>query len=87
MIFEMGICNTTGDTSGGGTAYPSRAPDFNSGFSGVRIAQSFVFCVVLCRFLFGILSFFPLTILLSVFPQLTAYNIDVFIFFLTNTKY
>ena len=58
MIFEKGICNTTGTTSGAGMAYPSRAPDFNPGFSGAGIAQTLVFCVVLCRFLFGILSFF-----------------------------
>jgi len=42
MIFETGICNTTGATSGAGTAYPSRAPDFNPGFSGAGIAQSLV---------------------------------------------
>jgi len=51
------------------TAYPSGSPDF----SGVRVAQSSVFCVVFvdhylhsCSF-----SFVPLTIVLSVLLQLT----------------
>ena len=32
-----------------GTAYPSGAPEFIPDFSGVRVAQSLVFCVVFCR--------------------------------------
>ena len=35
-------------------------------FSGVRVAQSFVFCVVCCNSLFVLLSFFSGSILLSV---------------------
>ena len=30
-------------------AYPSVAPEFIPDFSGVRVAQSLVFCVVFCR--------------------------------------
>jgi len=44
--------NTTGVTSGAGTAYLSGAPEFTPGFSGVRVAQSLVFCVVYCRHFF-----------------------------------
>jgi len=42
---------TTGATSGARTAYPSLAPVFTPGFSGVRVAQSVAFCLyVLCMF-------------------------------------
>ena len=40
---------TTGATSGAGTAYPSGALEFNPGFSGVRVTQSVVICVMVCR--------------------------------------
>jgi hypothetical protein len=43
---------------GAETAYPSGAPAFISGFSGVRVTRSLVFCVVFCRSLFVLLSFF-----------------------------
>jgi len=36
--------------AGAGTAYSSGEPDFNSVFSGVRVAQSVVCCVVVCLF-------------------------------------
>jgi len=43
-----------------GTAYPSGAPEFTPGFSGVRVAQSLVLCVCFvdrclsfCTFSFG----------------------------------
>ena len=45
--------NTTGDTSGSGTVQPSGKP----GFSGVFVAQSTVFFVVLC-YLLGFSLFF-----------------------------
>ena len=54
------VCNksdTTGATSGAGTAYHSGAPEFTSVFSGVRVGRSLVFCVMLCRLLFVILFF------------------------------
>jgi hypothetical protein len=49
-----------GATSRTETTYPSGAPDFTDplDFSVVCIAQSLVFCVVLCRASFVILSFF-----------------------------
>jgi hypothetical protein len=52
--------NTTGATSGAGTAYPSGASDFTSGFSGVRVTRSLVLyecfigrCLSFCTFSFG----------------------------------
>ena len=39
---------TMGATSGAGTAYPSGIPEFTLRFSGVRVAQSLVFCLVFC---------------------------------------
>ena len=41
-------------------------------FSGVRVARSLVFCVVFCRSLFVLLSFFPLLIVLSLLLRLTG---------------
>jgi len=50
--------NMTGATSGAGrTVDPSRAPEFTPGCSGVRVAQSFVFCVWCCRLFFVLLLF------------------------------
>jgi len=43
---------TTGDKCGAGTACNSRAPEFTHNFSGIRVAQSFIFCVVFCSSLF-----------------------------------
>jgi hypothetical protein len=34
------------------TAYPSGAPEFTPGFSGVRTTPSLIFYVVFCRWLF-----------------------------------
>ena len=49
----------TGSSSGAGTAYPSRAPEFIPVFSGVRITQSFVLCLCMfCRSLLVLLCFF-----------------------------
>jgi hypothetical protein len=47
--------NTTGVTSGEGTAYPFGASVFTSGFSGVRVNRSLVLCVF---FVDRYLSFF-----------------------------
>ena len=58
--------NTTGGTCWAGTAYPSRRPEFAPVFTGVRVARSVVFCVMLCRSLFVLLSFFVSAISLSV---------------------
>ena len=41
--------NRTGVTCGVGTAIPPRAPEFNPRFYWIRVARSFVFCVMFCR--------------------------------------
>ena len=46
-------------------------------FSGVRVDQSVVFCVVFCRLLFVLLSFFLLVI---VFPVLLRFITSVYLF-------
>jgi hypothetical protein len=58
MIFY--IYNTTGVTSGAGTAYHSGEPEFIPGFSGVRVTRSLVLyvcfvdrCLSFCTFSFG----------------------------------
>jgi hypothetical protein len=48
----------TGVTSGAGTAYPSRAPEFTPIFSEVQVAPSLVFCEDFCRSLFVLVYFF-----------------------------
>ena len=51
--------NMTGATSGtGGTDYLPGEPEFTHGFSGVLVARSFAYCVVLCRSLFVLWYFF-----------------------------
>ena len=42
--------------SGAGTTYPSGAPEFTPVFSGVRVIQSLVLCVLFCRSFFVLLS-------------------------------
>ena len=54
------------------TAYPCGTPGFNLGFSVVRVARYFVFCIVFCRSLFIRWAFFLLTIVLSVLVRFTA---------------
>ena len=46
------------ETSGAWTAYTSGSHEFTPSFSGVYIVRSFVVCVVLCRSMFLLLSFF-----------------------------
>ena len=50
VVFVSYNSNTRNATSREGTV--SVAPEFTSVFSGVRVALSFVFCVVFCRTLF-----------------------------------
>ena len=50
--------NTTGVTSGAGTAYPSRAPEFTPGFQWDSRYSIFSFICMFCRSLFVILYFF-----------------------------
>jgi hypothetical protein len=45
-------------TSRAGSSYPSGVPEFTHGFSEVRVAGSLVFCLVSCRLLLVLLSFF-----------------------------
>ena len=50
MIYHR-VCyksKTTGAGRGTGAAYPSGAHELIPDFSGVRVAQSLVFCVVFC---------------------------------------
>jgi phage-related protein len=54
-IFNMSY--TTGVTNEARTAYPSRASRYTTIFSGVRVVQSLVFCVV---FLLIIVLYVPL---------------------------
>jgi hypothetical protein len=57
--------NTTGNTCGAGTAYPSGAHEFTPVCSGVRVARYLVFCVKFCRSLFVL---YMLAIVLSRLP-------------------
>jgi len=60
-----------GVSSGVGTDDHSRAPEFITNFSEVRVARSLVFCVVLCILLLVLLLFFIwLAIVLSVLLHL-----------------
>ena len=79
---EYNVTNTTGATSGAGTVYPSGAPEFIPGFSGVLVTRSLVLCVcfvdrclsfcpfwpLCCLFFFDILIT-PLVTSNSVFPS------------------
>ena len=47
IIFNKSI--TTGVTGGTGTTYPFGAPEFTSFSSGIRVAQSLVFCDIFFR--------------------------------------
>ena len=50
--------NTTGATRGAGTAYPSGAPEFTSGFQWGSCYSIFSFIYMFCRSLFVLLYFF-----------------------------
>ena len=59
------MSSTTGATSIALTAYPFGASEFIRGFSGVRVAQFLVFCIVFCLIvlllLYIVLSFLQFT--------------------------
>jgi len=83
FIKKLAGSNTTDATNGAGTAYSSGAPHITSVFSGVRVARSLVFCVVVyCRSLFVLLSFFfcPLCCL-------SFFDLWIFITPLVSLKY
>jgi hypothetical protein len=77
-----------GATSGAGTSYPCTAPEFTPGVSGIRVTQSLVLCVVFCRSLFVLLSFFfwPLC-WLSCDLRIRIVPFGVFKLFLHNLQY
>ena len=62
--------NTTGVTSGAGTAFPSREPEFTPGFKWGSCYSIFRFMCMFCRSLFVLLYFF-LAIVLSVLLRYT----------------
>jgi len=49
MMFVSFNSNMTGVTSETGTASPSGTPAFSPSFSGARVAESLVVCVVFSR--------------------------------------
>jgi hypothetical protein len=57
MMFVSLSSNTPGITCGAGTANPSGAREFTTGFIEVCVARSLVFYVMYCRSLFGLLLF------------------------------
>ena len=56
--YTLYVRNTTGVISGTGTSNPPGEPEFDPGFKWGRVARSLVFCVMFCRSLFVLLSFF-----------------------------
>ena len=50
LIHNLSPGDTTDVTCGAGTSYLSGVPEFSPAYylSGVRVVQSFVFCVVFC---------------------------------------
>ena len=73
--------NATGVNSGAGTAYPSRAPGFTSGFQWDWCYSVFSFMRMLCRSLFVLLYLFFWTLCCLFFfdipiliPPLISYN-------------
>ena len=57
-VSNKSTSNTADAISGAGTVYTSGAPEFTPVFSGVRVAQSLIFCVVFFRLMLFLLSFF-----------------------------
>ena len=56
--------NTMGTIKGAGTAYLSKGHEFTSSVLWVRVAQSYIICVVFCEW--SCVYFFPLTTVLLV---------------------
>jgi hypothetical protein len=74
-----------GSTCGAGTAYPPRTLEFTPGFSGIRVARSFVFCAVL----YLPFAHFHLAIVLNDLLQSTAtdYLFGIFKHFLIDANF
>jgi hypothetical protein len=76
------VCNKSNTTSvicGAGTAHSSGAHEFTPGFSGIRVARSLVFCVVICTSLFVLLSDFLFAVVLCVPLRFTASDYPLYI--------
>ena len=70
---------------GTGTAYPSGAPEFITSFSGVRVTPSLVLCVMFCRSLFVLLSFFVWPVLLRLTDSSDPFGIfELFLLCIVN---
>ena len=77
MLFVSFKSNTTGVTSGAGIANPSGELEFTPAFIRVRIAWSFVFCVVFCRSLFAPFPFCvfrPSNLRILIIPLVSSYS-------------
>ena len=72
--------NTTSATSGAGDDYLSGAHEFITGFSGVRVARSLVFCVF-CFVSLYLLLFWPLCFLSFFDLRILITNLDLHTFF------
>jgi hypothetical protein len=66
------MSKTTGVLLEAGTAYPSRAPQFTPGVLRVHVARSSGFCVLFCRLLFLLLSFYSV---ITLFVLLSFYSV------------
>ena len=86
------ICNQTnmmGITSGAGTPYPSRAPEFTQDFQRGSCYSIVSFICMFCRHLFVLFVLFLLAIVLSVLLRYMNfhYPFDIFKLFLANFVY
>ena len=81
MTYHQG--KATSATCGGGTAYPSRAPDSTLIVSGIRVAQCLAFCVLFLQTT-CLLFRFPFTIVLSILLRIVTsdYSFAIFRFVL-----
>jgi hypothetical protein len=68
------MSNTTDVTCGAGTSYTSGTPGLALGFNGIRVGRLLVFCVMYCRSLFVLLSFFFWSLYCLSFSYLPSYR-------------
>jgi hypothetical protein len=68
------MSNTTDVTCGAGTSYTSGTPGLAPGFNGIRVGRLLVFCVMYCRSLFVLLSFFFWSLYCLSFSYLPSYR-------------
>jgi len=74
-----------GATTGAGTAYPSRTPEFTPGFRWGSCYSIFSFMCMFCRSLFALLPLFLLSIVLFVLRFTDSdYTFGIFKLFTTN---